>query len=452
MYGKAVYLAECSSKADEYSEADDSGLCRMLLCRAALGSILVEREKHPSAREIEDEVRRTYDSLCGDRWAAVGTFREFVLYESSQVYPEYIIHYRRVMQGELLQSIGQITPEACETSEWVRELVPYAARLAQTHPDQQARYRISLLLGAHAPTVVPALASCLKDESPLRRRTAAAALSHIADFTALSRPTGSSIVVEESRERERSSPLLMAVPGLVKCLQDSNEGVRNAAAHALEQIGPCAGKPAARALAACLSDASEEVRCAAAKALEKMGGSVATPAVSALAECLKDDNVSVRKAAIAALGQMGAAVKPALPELIECLQNSNFSVRCEAAKALEHLGQFGTSALPALLACLKDENVGVRTVSATALGSLGAFASSSEAAAALCETLLDSHEGVRVATAAALGRLGQAATVPVLVEALKDCNEDVRRAAAVALGQMQEAAVSAPFLRGSSRV
>jgi len=444
LYGKAVYLAECSSKADEYSEADEDGICRMLLCRVALGSILRECERHPIAPEVEAECRQGYDSLCGDRWAAVGTFREFVLYESSQVYPEYIIHYRRMMQGELLQAIGQIAPEECETSARVHQLVPHAAQLAQTHPDQQARYRISLLLGAHAGTVVPALAFCLKDENPLRRRSAAAALAHIADFMALSRSTSASGVSEsDSRDKERSNPLVAAVPGLITCLEDPNESVRKASAQALEQIGPCVGKAVVPSLAACLSDSSEEVRCAAAAALEKMGGDHAASAVPALAQCLKDDNVSVRKAAISALGHLGPAVKPALSELIACLHNSNFSVRCTAAESLQRLGPFAISALPALLKCMHDENVGVRTVAAAALGTLGSYAASATVAEALCRTLTDSHEGVRAASAAALGNLGHASAVPALVEALKDINEDVRRASAAALGQMREAAVSA---------
>ena len=36
-----------------------------------------------------------YDSLLGDREKARGTFREFVVYDKDQIYPEYAIIYRR---------------------------------------------------------------------------------------------------------------------------------------------------------------------------------------------------------------------------------------------------------------------------------------------------------------------------------------------------------------------
>mmetsp|Transcript_83947 Transcript_83947/g.271263 ORF Transcript_83947/g.271263 Transcript_83947/m.271263 type:complete len:894 (+) Transcript_83947:111-2792(+) len=441
LYGRAVYLAECSSKADEYSEADEEGLCRILLCRSTLGNVLVEREKRPSAPELEEQCRAKYNSVCGDRWAAVGTFREFVLYESSQVYPEYIVYYKRMSQADLLQAIGTISNE--NDVDGVRKLVPTAARLAQTHPDPQVRYRISLLLGAHAATVVPALTECLRDETALRRRTAAAALGHVADFCSLTCSSLTSMN-EDARSQQKIHIVAVAVPALTECLSDSNESVRRAAAQALEQIGPAAAA-AVPALAAMLLDPTEDVRCAAAKALARMGGEAASPAVPALAEtCSRDSNASVQKAAVAALGQLGTFAVPAVPALIECLRSPNHSVRCAAASSLESLGPSGASAVSALLVCAHDPDVGVRTTASKALGTLGNFVSSSASAAeALCERLLDTHEGVRAAAAMALGRLGVASTIPMLSEALKDMNEDVRKASAIALGQMRGVATPA---------
>lgn len=437
MYGKAVYLAECSSKADEYSEAGEDGLCRMLLCRATLGSVLVERERHPNAPELELKCRHRHDSLCGDRWAAVGTFREFVLYDSSQVYPEYIIHYRRAMEGDLLQAVGMVSNDR----DGVSRLVPHAARLAQTHPDPQVRYRISLMLGAHAATVVPALTECLKDETPLRRRTAALALGHIADFTSFSRASFDPLA-EDAEEKQRANPVASAVPSLMHCLEDTSEVVRKAAAQALQQIGPAAGV-AVPALIAHLSDPSEDMRCACANALERLGGEFAAPAVPALAALLQDANTSVQKAALAALGQLGPHAEPAVPAIIECLQSTSESVRFAAAAALEHLGPSAASSVPTLLRCLQDSNVGVRTVAATALGQLGIYVDSLAPSEALRARLLDSHEGVRVSAAAALGRLGCSSAVPALIESLKDPNEDVRKAAATALGQLRDLALPA---------
>ena len=36
-----------------------------------------------------------YDSVCGDRLAAVGTFREMVFFHEEAVYPEFIVIYTR---------------------------------------------------------------------------------------------------------------------------------------------------------------------------------------------------------------------------------------------------------------------------------------------------------------------------------------------------------------------
>ena len=37
-----------------------------------------------------------YDAILGDREASVGTYREFVVFNSSYVYPEYRILYERI--------------------------------------------------------------------------------------------------------------------------------------------------------------------------------------------------------------------------------------------------------------------------------------------------------------------------------------------------------------------
>ena len=36
-----------------------------------------------------------YDAVLGDREAAVGTYREFVIFEEDLIYPEYVVLYTR---------------------------------------------------------------------------------------------------------------------------------------------------------------------------------------------------------------------------------------------------------------------------------------------------------------------------------------------------------------------
>jgi len=96
MYGAGVYMAECSSKSDEYGR-DDGGntypsLHAMLVCKCFVGVPFVTDtagDHVPTAR------RGGNHCICGDREAKVGTYREFVFFDEEKVYPEYAIIYRR---------------------------------------------------------------------------------------------------------------------------------------------------------------------------------------------------------------------------------------------------------------------------------------------------------------------------------------------------------------------
>ncbi|CAJ1430139.1 unnamed protein product, partial [Effrenium voratum] len=91
-----VYLAECSSKSDEYGR-DDGGntypsLLAMLICRSYVGNVHVVDS---AGDHVPDARAGGFDCICGDREAKVGTYREFVFFDERQVYPEYAIIYRR---------------------------------------------------------------------------------------------------------------------------------------------------------------------------------------------------------------------------------------------------------------------------------------------------------------------------------------------------------------------
>jgi len=224
MYGKGIYLAECSSKADEYADADREGTCRMLLCRAALGRILRNCDKSPKGHELEAQCREGYDSLCGDREAAVGTFREFVIYDSSQVYPAYIVHYRRSMQPHFLRLIANVPgrPWPCD------EVVLFAAKLAEEHPDSVIRYRIVLLLGNCASKAVPVFVTALGDRRTACRRVAAGILRQLAVSLA---PT------DCSSEAFGAACMGEAVPALERAAEeDADAAVRESASAALTEI------------------------------------------------------------------------------------------------------------------------------------------------------------------------------------------------------------------------
>jgi hypothetical protein len=101
MFGNGIYLAECSSKSDEYA-CDDSGgtypqLNALLVCRSLIGKPHTVQEP---GDHIAEAKLRGCDCVVGDREAKVGTYREFVFFEEEQVLPEYTIIYRRQYDRE----------------------------------------------------------------------------------------------------------------------------------------------------------------------------------------------------------------------------------------------------------------------------------------------------------------------------------------------------------------
>lgn len=94
LYGKGIACAGCSSKAVEYTEPNKDGLRGLLLCRATLGKLHCIDCLYSSPAELRPA--SGHDTILGDRWKAAGTFREFVLSNSNQVYPEYSLYCKRV--------------------------------------------------------------------------------------------------------------------------------------------------------------------------------------------------------------------------------------------------------------------------------------------------------------------------------------------------------------------
>lgn len=102
-FGKGAYLAEASTKSDEYAKHGD-GLFKqmyaMLLCRTTLGRVARVEKFYYDGHETKDLVDKiisdkTHDSLLGDREAAVGTYREFIIFNRAQIYPEFALLYSR---------------------------------------------------------------------------------------------------------------------------------------------------------------------------------------------------------------------------------------------------------------------------------------------------------------------------------------------------------------------
>jgi len=70
----------------------------MLLCRVTCGNILYCDEKKPDGEWLAQQCTQpnaVYHSVLGDREKIRGTYKEFIIYDKDQAYPEYVIIYRR---------------------------------------------------------------------------------------------------------------------------------------------------------------------------------------------------------------------------------------------------------------------------------------------------------------------------------------------------------------------
>jgi len=108
LYGYGCYLAENSTKADEYSTEivdglrSDEGCCTMLVCRVTGGFChVVETNEYDKDQLRKNIFDGNYHSVLGDRVKKLNKpFREIVVYDTTQVFPEFILYYRRLFKGD----------------------------------------------------------------------------------------------------------------------------------------------------------------------------------------------------------------------------------------------------------------------------------------------------------------------------------------------------------------
>ena len=103
MFGPGIYLAESSTKADEYARDDAGGeydgLYALLVCKAVLGKSYVTEQPGDFREPV---LNGEFGHVLGDREKAVGTFREFIFFHDASIYPEYAVFYRREKDGKIM--------------------------------------------------------------------------------------------------------------------------------------------------------------------------------------------------------------------------------------------------------------------------------------------------------------------------------------------------------------
>lgn len=87
-WGPGIYLTDNSGRADEKTEPNPEGIRCMVLCRTVLGRILNQGEGDRNSRRLC--TTGGFNSVKG-----LGVATDYVVYEESQVYPEYLIWYVR---------------------------------------------------------------------------------------------------------------------------------------------------------------------------------------------------------------------------------------------------------------------------------------------------------------------------------------------------------------------
>jgi len=104
LFGKGCYCTESITKADEYAKDEPGGyyegVFSVLVCRVFMGKLYVTKDDLNAHEKINSG---EFDSTCGQRM-----FRELVVYDSRQLYPEYIVLYKRIYQKDAADYIDKL--------------------------------------------------------------------------------------------------------------------------------------------------------------------------------------------------------------------------------------------------------------------------------------------------------------------------------------------------------
>jgi hypothetical protein len=106
LFGHGIYFAENSSKSDEYITPDAAGNCYIFLSRVCLG---VSQSTLKSTRGMRRPANRSpeniFDSVLGEckehktfgkPGACLQRYREFIVFDRKQTYPELLVTFQRV--------------------------------------------------------------------------------------------------------------------------------------------------------------------------------------------------------------------------------------------------------------------------------------------------------------------------------------------------------------------
>jgi hypothetical protein len=95
MYLLVIFTAENSSKSDQYVTPNKDGRFYLFLSRVCMGTFYsTDKPQVKIRRPPERNNSILFDSLVGQMPGK--HYREFVIYDRNQCYPEYLIEFKRV--------------------------------------------------------------------------------------------------------------------------------------------------------------------------------------------------------------------------------------------------------------------------------------------------------------------------------------------------------------------
>lgn len=164
----------------------------------------------------------------------------------------------------------------------------------------------------------------------------------------------------------------LAIPPLVKLVEEGSADERFGAMICLREIGPVAEKAIAPILGIATDSSSERrLRSAALGAVGRISKDNAEPVPSLLALLPKCERL-LRSSVIRAIGHIGPAAIEALPTLLELHASNRYpTVRYDIIRVIGLLGPGAAQAVPALRKALQSPESTIRRTAAVALGRIG---------------------------------------------------------------------------------
>jgi uncharacterized protein (TIGR02996 family) len=297
--------------------------------------------------------------------------------------------------------------------------------------------------GPMSPVVGQAIRAALADgDAEVRARAALAAgirgpveVGPVADLVRLAWQDADSAVRSSAVDQLTSCNLPPAeVVSLLRfCLtQNSDEGVRGAAAYAIGEVArqPAGTEAAVAALPDLLALLGQDNADPVVLALHRFGPA----AVPGLIAALRDGNDRAQKKACEVLAGLGSDAAAAVEALLATLDSANRPLRDFAAWALAAIGSIGTPAIPTLRRLLWADTDCQVAAAITALVRVGATA----CFPALAGMVRDSTSSLAATALWGACRLGEPALVVLLLkEAMESPVETVRAVASVERSRLE---------------